>query len=159
MSLIYRLTYQFLPTATRLAWSRSLIERGYGNDIAAARRSNNHAEVMSLESGRRFELELQDEEEDAHLTKQLLRKARALRVPIPHSRNEDGTISNQWYEGSQTGGWYLTVSGIKALREEIRCESKARHESRAQLVVWLSALTGVIGAITGLIALMAQKHG
>ncbi len=112
---------------------------------------------MSLESGCRFELELQDE--DAHLTKQLLRKARALRVPIPHSRNEDGTISNQWYEGSQTGGRYLTVSGIKALREEIRCESKAHHESRAQLVVWLSALTGVIGAITGLIALMAQKHG
>jgi hypothetical protein len=159
MSRLYRITRKLLPAATQLAWSRSRIEHSYAKDIAAARHAKDYDEVRSLESTRRFELDMQDEEEDAHLTKRLRSKARRLRVPIPHSRNEDGTTSDQWYEGTQTGGWYFTDTGIKAMREEIRLELKARHESRAQLVVWLSALTGVIGTITGLIAVLAQMHG
>jgi hypothetical protein len=114
--------------------------------------------MHAIKSAMRFELDLQQEEEDAYLTKSLLRKARRLRVPIPHSHSDDGTVSNQWYEGGQTGGLYLSVTGIRDLREEIRRELKARHEHHAQLVVWLSAITGIIGAITGLIA-VAQKHG
>ena len=58
------------------------------------------------------------------------------------------------YEGSQTGGWYLTVSGIREVRAEIRQAQKSRHEQRAHLVVWISAITGVIGAITGLVAVL-----
>lgn len=46
---------------------------------------------------------------------------------------------------------------MTAIRDEIRHELKARHEVRAQWVVWLSALTGVIGAITGLVAVLAQQ--
>lgn len=138
-----------------MAWSRMLIEDGYMRDIAAARHLNNHEEVRSLESARRFELDLQHEEEDDYLTKQLLRKARRFRVPTPHARNNaDGSLSDHWYDGRQTGGRYLTDIGIRSLREEIRKEQKARHEGRAQLVVWLSAITGIAGAITGLIAIL-----
>jgi hypothetical protein len=140
-----------------LAWSRSRIESGYARDIVAARRAKNHDEVLSLESARLFELGLQQEEEDSHLTKQLRRKARRLRVPIPRVSNEDGSISDQWYEGSQTGGWYLTDGGIRSLREEIRKEQKARHEGRAQFIVWLSAITGIVGAITGLVAVLQKS--
>lgn len=156
MSRLYRLTRRFLPERTRLAWSRTLIEDGYARDIAIARQAKNHGEVLSLESTRRFELDLHHEEEDDYLTKQLLRKARQLRVPIPHARNADGSFSDQWYEGTQMGGRYLTDVGIRALREEIRKEQKARHESRAQLTVWLLAVTGIVGAITVLIA-VSQK--
>ncbi|MCU1090444.1 hypothetical protein JAK58_02810 [Stenotrophomonas maltophilia] len=157
MSRLYRLTHRLLPARTRLAWSRSRIESGYAKDIATARRTKNHDEVLSLESARLFELRLQQEEEDSHLTKQLRRKARRLRVPIPRVRNDDGSISDQWYEGSQTGGWYLTNAGILSLREEIRKEQKARHEGRAQLIVWLSAITGIVGAITGLVAVLQKS--
>ena len=158
MSRLYLFARKFLPISQRLAWSRSRLERAYAKDIAAARRSRDSRKVASLESDRRFELDLQDEEEDAHVTTALLRKARRLRVPIPHARNDDGSKADQWYEGSQTGRLYLTDAGIKAIREEIRRELKARHEGRTQLVVWMSALTGVIGAITGLIAVWAQRH-
>lgn len=157
MSRLYRLTHRLLPARTRLAWSRSRIESGYAKDIAAACRTKNHDEVLSLESARLFELGLQQEEEDSHLTKQLRRKARRLRVPIPRVCNEDGSISDQWYEGSQTGGWYLTDAGIRSLREEIRKEQKARHEGRAQFIVWLSAITGIVGAITGLVAVLQKS--
>ena len=158
MSRLYRSIRKFLPATMQLAWSRSRIERSYDRDIAAAHRAKDRDWLTALESERSFELDMQDEQEDAHLTGRLLRRARRLRVPIPHRRNEDGTESHEWYVGAQTGGWYLTTIGIRALREEIRQESKARHESRAQLVVWLSVVTGMIGALTGLIA-VAQRLG
>lgn len=146
-----------IQTETTLAWQRTLLDRSYAKDILAARKSKDKEKVESLERDHRFEIDLHDEEEDAHLTKALLGKARRLRVPIPHRYNEDKTESEHWYEGHYTGRWYLTSRGVAALREEIRRELKARHESRAQWVVWLSALTGVIGAVTGLVALLTHK--
>src|SRR6266849_2583394 len=146
-----------LPTETRLAWQRSLLDRTYAKDIATARKLNDREKIISLEQDRRFEIDVHDEDEDAYLTKKLLAQARSLRVPVPHRYNQDKTESDHWYEGHYTGRWYLTSRGIAALREEIRRELKARHEGRAHWVVWLSALTGVIGAITGLVALLT--HG
>ena len=158
MSRIYRLIRKVLPVSRQLAWSRSRIERGYGRDIANATRTKDREKVRELGSAMRFELDLQHEEEDAYLTRKLRHQATRLRVPVPLFHIDDGVISDHWYQGRQTGGWYLTLSGIRALREEIRHELKARHEHRVQIVVWLSAITGIIGAITGLVAVV-QKHG
>ena len=146
-----------LPPGTRLAWQRPLIDREYARDIAAARNEEDRKKVESLESDRRFEIAMHDEEEDAHVTKQLLKQARRLRVPVPHRYNEDKSESEHWYDGYHTGGWYLTNRGIASLREEVRRELKARHELRTQWVVWISALTGLIGTITGLVALLAHQ--
>lgn len=146
-----------IQTETTLAWQRTLLDRAYAKNILAARKLKDKEKVKSLERDHRFEIDLHDEEEDAHLTKALLGKARRLRVPVPHRYNEDKTESEHWYEGHYTGRWHLTSRGVAALREEIRREFKARHEGRAQWVVWLSALTGVIGAVTGLVALLAHK--
>ena len=158
MSRIYRLARKLLPASWQLAWSRSRIERAYGKSITAARQAKDYNEVQSLKSAMQFELELQREEEDAHQTKQLLRKAMRLCVPVPPVQPVGGANSGHWYQGNQTGGWYLTVGGIREVRAEIRQEQKSRHEQRAHLVVWISAITGVIGAITGLVAVL-QKHG
>lgn len=144
-------------TESTLAWQRTLLDRIYAKDIAVARKLKDKEKVESLESQHRFEIDLHDEEEDAYITKKLLAKARRLRVPIPHRHNEDKTASEHWYKGHYTGRWNLTTRGVAALREEIRHEIKARHEARSQWVVWLSALTGVIGALTGLVALLVHK--
>jgi hypothetical protein len=146
-----------IPTETRLAWQRTLLDRAYSKDISAARKLKDKEKVESLEYEHRFELDLYDEEEDAYLTKTLLAKARRLHVPVPHRYNENKTESEHWYEGHYTGRWCFTALGVAALREEIRREVKARHEARAHWVVWLSAFTGVIGAVTGLVALLTRK--
>ena len=142
---------------TRLSLHRNWLTKAYARDIAAARKQNDTEKLEKLVRDYRFELQLQDEDEDAYLTKSLLSKARRLRVPVPHRYNEDKTQSEHWYEGYYTGSWFLTTSGIVALREEIRREIKARHEARSHWVVWLSSLTGVIGSITGLVALLIHK--
>lgn len=153
-----------MPTEWRLAWQRTLLDRAYAKDIWAARKLKDKEKIESLEHARRFEIDLHDEEEGAHVTKKLLAKARRLRVPVPHTYNEDRTESEHWYQGQYTGRRLLTSRGIAALREEIRREVKARHEVRAQWIVWLTALTavitavaGVIGVATGLVALLAHK--
>jgi len=146
-----------ISTETRLTWQRSLLDRAYGKDITAARKLKDNVTVESLVCEHRFEIDLLDEEEDSHLTKNILAKARRLRVPVPHSYNDDKTESEHWYEGQYTCRWCLTTSGFSALREEIRREEKARHEACSHWVVWLSGFTGVIGAVTGLVALLTHK--
>ena len=146
-----------IPTVVRLAWQRTLLDRVYSKDILAARKLNDKEKEESLKNDYRFEIELHDEDEDAYLTKRLLAKARRLRVSIPHRYNNDNAESEYWYRGQYTGGWYLTTSGISILRDAIRCEEKARYESHAPWLAWLSGFTGVIGALTGLIALVIHK--
>lgn len=157
MSRLSKIIHKLAPERIRLAWSRRAIQRGYGKDIAAARRAKKFNEVTELEGAERFEMELQQELEDSYLTSELLRQARRLRVPIPYIRSSDGTESDLWYEGRQTGGWYLTSTGVRSLRQEIRQELKDRHESNSRFLVWITALTGIIGSITGLVAVLLRN--
>lgn len=142
-----------------MVWRRELLDRAYAEDIAEARRSNDKARVASLEEDRRFELAMYDEEDDAYITQSLVRQAQRLRVPIPHRFNEDRSETEYWEEGRYVTRAYLTRKGIAVLREEIRKELKARAEARSHWVVWLSAMTGVIGAVTGLVAVWLKKSG
>ena len=54
---------------SRRAWERSLLDRTYAHDIAAAREAKNQEKVDSLISEHRLELDLHEEEEDAYFTK------------------------------------------------------------------------------------------
>jgi hypothetical protein len=146
-----------LPQSNRLEWQRTLLDRAYARDIAAARKQKDNDKVEKLESQHRYEMELHEEDEDAYISKRLLYKARRLRVPIPRLHTSDGQESEHWHQSNYTGLWHLTNLGITSLRSEIRNEIKARHESRSHWVVWLSALTGVVGAITGLVAVIGGK--
>lgn len=113
-----------MPAASKLEWQRAWLERAYKKDIAEARKAKDRDKVASLESDRRFELDMHDEEDDSLLTKALLAKARRLRVPVPRRHNEDKPESEYWYVGNYTGTWCLTTKGVSILREDIRKEVK-----------------------------------
>jgi len=148
---------RLVPTETRLAWERKQIDDAYAVQIAAAREQKDHEKVDSLRRDHFFELDLHSEDEDSYFTQKLLAQARRLRVPIPHRTSGKDAENEFWYEGHNTGRWYLTNKGIASLREEIRKELKARHEARTHWMFWLTGLTGVIGALTGLVALWSRK--
>lgn len=158
MSFLLRLVSKLpIPTETRLAWQHSLLDCAYAEDISIARKLKDYNKAESLERDYRFEIDMLDEEESGYLTKKLSAKAHRLRVPVPHRYNDDQTDSGYWHEGQYTYRWYLTTSGFSSLRDEIRREEKARHEARAHWVIWLSSLTGVIGAVTGLVVTIIHK--
>jgi hypothetical protein len=146
-----------MPTSVRLAWKRSLLDRSYARDLAAAKKQSDPKKIEEIEQEWRLDIDLHTEDEDFYLSRQLRAQARHLRLPIPQIYNKDNSVSEHWQQTRHAGHWCLTTTAVQALREAIRGEIKARHELRAHWAVWLSALTGVIGAITGLVAVLASK--
>jgi len=146
-----------MPTSVHLAWKRSLLDRSYARELAAAKKESDPEKIEEIERNWRLDIDLHTEDEDLYLSRQLLTQARHLRLPIPQLYNKDNCVSEHWQQTHHAGYWCLTTPAVKALREAIRDEIKARHELRAHWAVWLSALTGVIGAITGLVAVLASK--
>lgn len=147
-----------LPKQYKLEFQRSSLNSEYAKRINKARKCGDKEEVRELKNEFRYAIDMHEEDEDAYQTKDLLRKARHLRVPIPHRVNEAGEESEFWYQGNYTGGWYLTNEGIKELRKEIRDEVKARQETRAAWVIWVTGVTGIVGAISGLLAIISKLN-
>lgn len=141
----------------KLNWDLVAVERAYKKDIQAAHKINDREKVRDLKESQRWEVAFVEEEIDHHLSKQILRKARKLRVPVPQRTTCDPDGDEFWTQGHQTGNWYLTTRGYAALRLAIRSELKERHEMRSRWMVWVSALTGLAGVCSGLLAVLSKS--
>lgn len=96
---------------------------------------------------------LQEEYETIY-SRRLVNKAIRLRLPVPERPYGEGVYENEnWHRAPYVGEWYLKPEGIRKLRAEIRAERKARSE---QLGLWLTLLIGLIGAATGLMAVILR---
>ena len=146
-----------VPREWKADWHRAQVDKAYAKDIAKAKAEKNEEKVESLESDHRFEIQSHEEEQDLILTRHLIRQASRLHVPLPRRKNPDGSDTDFWYEGSQTYYRMLTTEGVAKLRDEIRRERKARHEAKAVWITLLSAITGAIGAATGLVAVLLKN--
>ncbi len=82
-------------------------------------------------------------------TRYLYLKAQNLLLPVPDYNDE--TI---WEVSNITGRRNLTNKGVTELRSSIR---KELHERRVGYLTWLAALTGIIGALTGLAAVFDKN--
>jgi hypothetical protein len=101
--------------------------------------------------------ELREELEELR-TRRLLRKAYRLDVAYANPPWHSGDQRDEYWErGHFTGSWYLTTAGINKVRTDIRTETRARHETRGHWVLWVTAITGLVGALTGLFAVLARK--
>jgi hypothetical protein len=157
VSILYRLINRLpLPQQTLIRWQESMIDRSYSRQIRAAQESKDRDEVEMLRGARQFELQMLQEESDLLASRQLLRKARRLRVPVPLMSLPDGTSSPDWEKADTQGTWHLSDSAYATLREAIRKEESYRRDQRVRwfgyLAAVLTALTGIIGALTGLLA-------
>jgi hypothetical protein len=84
----------------------------------------------------------------------LIRQARRyLLVLPPFDEKHEG-----WEESDFTQQWRLAPKAFIELRNAVRAERKARHEMWQSRIVGISAVTGMIGALTGLIS-VTLFHG
>jgi hypothetical protein len=74
----------------------------------------------------------------------LLSEADRLIVPVPDWNNPE-----MWDDDGERR--HLSREGLKQLRSDIRAEKKARAE---RLLIWVPAVVGIIGALTGLAAIV-----
>lgn len=104
-----------------------------------------------------FEQQMLEEEIDEVLTRNMIGSARKLRVMVPPYPEglEHGEEAEHWRRGQYTDRYLLTEKGYAVVRDAIREERKARQELNSHWVTWIAAATGLIGAITGLVAVLA----
>lgn len=146
-----------IPTGTRLRWQRDLLLRMRDKEIATARKAKDLNRVEELRRDYDNELSVHEEEQAIYLTRNLIGKARRLHVPTPRWHNDDRTESEFWYTGHHMYEKCLTSEGVSKVREEIRREINARHESLSHWLKWIAPLTGIMGTIIGLVAVYFHR--
>lgn len=98
------------------------------------------------------------DEEQLYYSRKLLDRARHLRVLIPAYYDEGGQLTGDYDRSRFTDILHLTMQGETKVRAAIREEEKLRSERWARRIPYVTALTGLIGAITGLAAVLSKLY-
>jgi hypothetical protein len=115
-------------------------------------KAKTHDEKQMLLSDRHFEAYEVEEALEEIETKRILRQCFHLRIPVPRKPYGEGE-DEVWERSVDSGKWFLKDEGILNLRKLIRDEKKERRDYwLGWLLPLITAGTGIIGAITGLVA-------
>jgi hypothetical protein len=132
--------------------------RGYDWDVERLTQNGaSQDEIQGLLQNASFETDMAQEQIQIILSAGLFHEANRLGIPGPRYTDLD---SDQWEQG-HNGQIYLSLKGQSELRSRIRQEEKERREATAFwvkdiLVPVLSVLLGIIGATTGLVAILRK---
>jgi hypothetical protein len=133
----------------RTSLLRALNDREYDRRIRAAYAEKNETSAEALKQEKvHAAWELLDWER-LLITRPLVKMADRLVVDLPDYPPKFEAGNDDWEMSSEHGEFFLTNKGVAKLREAIRVEKKARREERAGVVMWLTLLASVIGAIAG----------
>jgi hypothetical protein len=135
---------------SQLQRAKDKIRRSYEKEIAEAERKNKgQKEIETIYQNEHTDLEEINDDIADLLTSYYCQQATRNYMPIP-STDEEGN----WTESRFTGRRLLTPSAVRSLRAALRQESKDNSELAR---MWLAGLTGLVGALVGLAALLF-KH-
>ena len=141
------LSYRF--SLNKLYRKRNRIDKQYKKEYEKAKKDKDNGkkqEISLVASTERDEIG----DDIRYLEHRYLTSvAERLLLPVPPFVSEER--GGLWEQTQMTGKWCLTSEGIRKLRGEIRTEKKERTELLAR---WISIIIGLIGAITGLMAVI-----
>lgn len=96
-----------------------------------------------------FQIDMVDNKILGLVTRYLLNKSNKRFLPVPSVSEESG----MWERNVFTGGYHLTDKGIREIRRMVRQDIK---ESIEIFMPYVTTLFGLIGAATGLIAVIKK---
>ena len=114
--------------------------------IADAEKRRDRDEYDSLVSELFFEQDQFEDEIRRLETQFLTRRARRYLIPVPPTDDEA-----RWERSEHSQRYLLKLEAMRELRAAIRDEQRQRLEP---VKIWLPLLTGVIGALIGLVSLL-----
>lgn len=124
----------------------------YAPLIAEARAKHDWELVRQLE-GERHEYAMLDREEQLHeVTQRLHSEARELGLLLPSNYGPNGEDLGLYERGSRLGYW--NSLGVEKLKALIREEQRWKQSRRDRRLLWIGALTGLIGAAAALAAIL-----
>jgi hypothetical protein len=145
-------TLRFRYQMWRLQRRRRKISRLYDKMIAEQTKKKNSTkdDLRRLEHEVMFELHWVDEGIDDLISRHLLGITERRFLPRPRFEEDLGDI---WVKSDVTGQIYLSRQAVSEVRAMIRKDTKERQEL---MLPWLSLLIGLVGALTGLIAVICS---
>ncbi|HZT34456.1 MAG TPA: hypothetical protein VFA15_00940 [Nitrososphaera sp.] len=142
--------FRFRYRLQKVLRNKDRLERSYLKAIRQAEKKPKHPyEADELWAEFFSEKAFYDDEINSLVTGHLCEMASQLMLPVPEHEEK-----GMWQEAEHRHNrWVLSVKGAAELRAAIR---KEQRESREQFVIWASLLTGIIGALTGLISILIR---
>jgi hypothetical protein len=116
---------------------------------AVTRDKDRREKIAKINNNEEIDMMEANEEISYFTTLHLIEEAQRLIVPIPPSEGDE-----YWYTDTVFGRRHLTTAGVVKLRNDIRQERKARRDLP---LVLLPMLIGLLGALTGLLAIILRK--
>lgn len=137
-------------TLNRLLRKKSRLSDDYSKTIREARESKKSpGDLDALMHEASWEEQVLDEEIAALVTDYHVARARRQFLPVPD--HKDGVSWEECFTYSNRH--VLTPKGMAELRATLRSERKAKFELTLMV---LAAITGLVGAVTGLVAVLAR---
>lgn len=119
-------------------------QRAYQRDYKAAQKAKKGTQALEdIRGFEQFEVSGLEDEKSQVLTRELVREANRLRVPVPR---EGWETSHSW------GYRYLADEAYSALRSKVRQEKIDRANGR---LLWMPHVISAITAVTGLFGIFA----
>ncbi|WP_155984978.1 MULTISPECIES: hypothetical protein [unclassified Thioalkalivibrio] len=153
--------YRFLhvspiPEGIRLRLRRYFMDRELYRERFRVMKAGGNVDDIWEDGTWRFEYQLLEEDEASFHSQQLLRRARVLRIPPPPIF--EGDVLSEDYERSGLDGrrYYLSLLGEQKVRSAIREEEKYRSERWARRIPYITAISGLVGMFTGLVAVLVN---
>lgn len=152
---IYKWYEMLLPPSLRFRRAGYRIDRHFEKMLLSPGVIMDSEATKALEEERDRVLGENYERGEVHFMNRLLKRAFDLRVHVPsfHGPGVRG-VSTNYTVGPETDLLYLSEEGTSVVRKAIREEERWRMEKRAQWTPWIAALTGLVGATTGLLAVI-----
>lgn len=154
---IYRLlNITPMPEGMRLRLRRYFMDREVDQERRRFIKNGGHSTEFWDNGNWQFEYQFLEEDEASFHSRQLLGRARELRIPTPPVFVGDVLSPDYQRSGLDGHRYYLSLAGEQKVRSAIREEEKYRSERWARRIPYITALSGLIGTITGLVALLAK---
>jgi hypothetical protein len=145
-----------MPEGLRLRLRRYFMDREVDQERRRFIKKGGHSTGFWDDGNWHFEYQFLEEDEASFHSRQLLGRARELRIPTPPVFVGDVLSPDYQPSGLDGRRYYLSLEGEQKVRSAIREEEKYRSERWARRVPYITALGGLIGTITGLVALLAN---
>lgn len=156
MNIIRLLNITPMPESMRLRLRRYFIDREVDQERRRFIKNGGHSTEFWDNGNWQLEYQFLEEDEASFHSRQLLGRARELRIPTPPVFVGDVLSPDYQRSGLYGHRYYLSLAGEQKVRSAIREEEKYRSERWARRIPYITALSGLIGTITGLVALLAK---
>ena len=142
------LTYRL--SLAKLNRQRETLHKHYAKLIEAAEKAREHDKARELDGEEYGEAQYIDEEVSLLVTRYLVSRANKRFLPIPEREPNNGFWDTAYTMPNRS---LLTNKGITEIRSVIRKDMKERLDL---LIPWVPAILGILGAVTGLIAVIKR---